>query len=135
MGPEWVAIIALVALFVVGTVLPINMGALAYVAAWLVGMYALDLDEKEILAGVSGDLILTLIGVTYLFAIARNNGTVDLIVRSAVKAVGGRVALIPWVMFAVTALLTAIGAASARPPARSSARSRSASPAATGSAR
>src|SRR5829696_6479643 len=112
MGPEWVAIIALVALFVVGTVLPINMGALAYVAAWLVGMYALDLDEKEILAGVSGDLILTLIGVTYLFAIARNNGTVDLIVHTAVRAVGGRVALIPWVMFAVTAVLTGIGAVS-----------------------
>ena len=71
MGPEWVSILALVALFVVGTVLPINMGALAYVAAWLVGMYSLDLDEKEILAGVSGDLVLTLIGVTYLFAIAR----------------------------------------------------------------
>src|SRR4051812_21823825 len=112
MGPEWVAIIALVALFVIGTVLPINMGALAYVAAWLVGMYSLHLDEKEILAGVSGDLILTLIGVTYLFAIARNNGTVDLIVSSSVRAVGGRVALIPWVMFAVTAVLTSIGAAS-----------------------
>jgi Na+/H+ antiporter NhaD/arsenite permease-like protein len=112
MGPEWVAILALIALFVVGTVLPINMGALAYVAAWLVGMYSLNMEEKDILAGVSGDLVLTLIGVTYLFAIARNNGTVDLIVRSAVRAVGGRVALIPWVMFAVTALLTAIGAAS-----------------------
>lgn len=112
MGPEWVAIIALVALFVAGTLLPINMGALAYVAAWLVGMFALNLDEKEILAGVSADLILTLIGVTYLFAIARNNGTVDLIVSTAVRAVGGRVALIPWVMFGVTALLTAMGAAS-----------------------
>ncbi|WP_445258695.1 SLC13 family permease [Nocardioides aurantiacus] len=112
MGPELIAILALVALFVVGTLLPINMGALAYVAAWLVGMYALDMEEKDILAGVSGDLILTLIGVTYLFAIARNNGTVDLIVATAVRAVGGRVALIPWVMFAVTALLTSIGAAS-----------------------
>jgi Na+/H+ antiporter NhaD/arsenite permease-like protein len=112
MGPEWVAILALVALFVVGTVVPINMGALAYVAAWLVGMYSLDLDEKEILAGISADLVLTLIGVTYLFAIARQNGTVDLIVRSAVRAVGGRVVLIPWVMFAVTAVITAIGAAS-----------------------
>src|SRR4029079_1415977 len=88
------------------------MGALAYVAAWLVGMYSLNLDEKEILAGVSADLILTLIGATYLFAIARQNGTVDLIVRSSVRAVGGRVALIPWVMFAVTAVITAIGAAS-----------------------
>ncbi len=112
MGPEWVAIIALVALFVVGTVLPINMGALAYVAAWLVGMYSLNMDEKEILAGISADLVLTIIGVTYLFAIAKNNGTVDLIVTTAVKAVGGRVALIPWVMFAVTGVLTAIGAVS-----------------------
>lgn len=33
MSPEWVSILALVALFVVGTVLPINMGALAFVAA------------------------------------------------------------------------------------------------------
>jgi Na+/H+ antiporter NhaD/arsenite permease-like protein len=112
MSPEWVAILALIALFVVGTVLPINMGALAFVAAWLVGMYSLGLDEKEIIAGISGDLILTLVGVTYLFAIAKNNGTVDLIVRKAVQAVGGRVALMPWVMFFVTALLTAIGAAS-----------------------
>ncbi|MFC9690690.1 SLC13 family permease [Kribbella sp. NPDC056951] len=112
MGPEWVAILALVALFVVGTVLPINMGALAYVAAWLVGMYSLHLSEKEILAGISGDLVLTLIGVTFLFAIAKNNGTVDLIVAGAVRGVRGRVALIPWVMFAVTAVLTAIGAAS-----------------------
>jgi Na+/H+ antiporter NhaD/arsenite permease-like protein len=112
MGPEWVAILALIALFVIGTVLPMNMGALAYVAAWLVGMYSLNLDEKVILSGISADLVLTLIGVTYLFAIARQNGTVDLIVRSSVRAVGGRVALIPWVMFAVTAVITSIGAAS-----------------------
>jgi di/tricarboxylate transporter len=97
-------------------------------------MYSLGLTEREIVAGISGDLILTLVGVTYLFAIARNNGTVDLIVRAAVRAVGGRVALIPWVMFAVTAVLTAIGAASP-PPAPSSAPSPSASPAATASTR
>ena len=112
MSPEWVSIVALVAIFVIGTVLPINMGALAFVAAWLVGMYALGLDEKEIIGGISGDLVLTLVGVTYLFAIAKNNGTVDLIVRKAVQAVRGRVVLIPWVMFALTGVLTAIGAAS-----------------------
>ena len=112
MSPEWVSIIALVAIFAIGTALPINMGALAFVAAWLVGMYSLGLDEKEIIGGISGDLVLTLVGVTYLFAIAKNNGTVDLIVRKAVHAVGGRVVLIPWVMFAVTGVLTAIGAAS-----------------------
>jgi Na+/H+ antiporter NhaD/arsenite permease-like protein len=112
MSAQWLSVIALVALFVVGTVLPINMGALGFVAAWFVGMYALGLSEREIIGGISGDLVLTLVGVTYLFAIARNNGTVDLIVRGAVRLVGGRVGLIPWVMFVVTAVLTAIGAAS-----------------------
>ncbi|HLU60091.1 MAG TPA: SLC13 family permease [Pseudonocardia sp.] len=112
MSAEWLSILALVALFVVGTLLPINMGALGFVAAWLVGTYALGLSEREIIDGISGDLVLTLVGVTYLFAIARNNGTVDLIVRGAVRTVGGRVGLVPWVMFAVTAVLTAIGAAS-----------------------
>ena len=73
----------------VGTVLPINMGALGFVAAWLVGHVLPRPDEKEIIAGISGDLILTLVGVTYLFAIARNNGTVDLIVREAVRPSAG----------------------------------------------
>ena len=112
MSPEWAAITALIVLFLVGTVLPINMGALGFVAAWIVGVLALDLQEKEIVAGISGDLVLTLVGVTYLFAIAKNNGTVDVIIRSALRLVGGRVGLIPWVMFGLTALLTAIGAAS-----------------------
>src|SRR5690606_41477121 len=83
-----------------------------FVAAWLVGTYALGLSEREIIDGISGDLVLTLVGATYLFAIARNNGTVDLIVRGAVRTVGGRVGLVPWVMFAVTAVLTPITAAS-----------------------
>jgi Na+/H+ antiporter NhaD/arsenite permease-like protein len=112
MSPEWVSILALVALFIVGTLLPINMGALAFVAAWLVGMYSLGMAEDDIIAGMNSDLVLTLIGITYLFAIAKNNGTVDLIVHKAVQAVGGRVGLIPWVMFTVTGVLTAIGAAS-----------------------
>src|SRR5688500_9282452 len=112
MSPEWVSILALVALFIVGTLLPINMGALAFVAAWLVGMYSLGMAEDDIIAGMNSDLVLTLIGITYLFAIAKNNGTVDVIVQKAVQAVGGRVGLIPWVMFTVTGVLTAIGAAS-----------------------
>ncbi len=112
MSPEIVTILALVAIFAIATFLPINMGALAFVAAFLVGTLSVGLDTDEILAGFPSELVVTLIGVTYLFAIAQNNGTVDLLVRGAVRLVGGHVAAIPWVMFAVTALLTAIGALS-----------------------
>ncbi|SMX97799.1 SLC13 family permease [Brevibacterium linens] len=40
---------------------------------------------------------------------AKDNGTVDWIVHILVKAVGGRIALIPWVFFVVTALLSGFG--------------------------
>ncbi|PWW21432.1 Na+/H+ antiporter NhaD/arsenite permease-like protein [Geodermatophilus normandii] len=112
MSPEIVTILALVAIFAIATFLPINMGALAFVAAFLVGTLSVGLSTDDILTGFPAELVVTLIGVTYLFAIAQNNGTVDLLVRGAVRLVGGYVAAIPWVMFAVTALLTAIGALS-----------------------
>ncbi|MEU2350319.1 SLC13 family permease [Modestobacter sp. NPDC049651] len=112
MSPEVISILALVAIFAIATALPINMGALAFVAAFLVGTLSVGLSTDDIIAGFPGELVLTLIGVTYLFAIAQNNGTVDLLVRGAVRLVAGRVAFIPWVMFAVTAVLTAIGALS-----------------------
>jgi Na+/H+ antiporter NhaD/arsenite permease-like protein len=111
-SPEIVSILALVVIFAIATFLPINMGALAFVAAFLVGTLSVGLSTDEILVGFPSELVLTLIGVTYLFAIAQNNGTVDLLVRGAVKLVGGHVAAIPWIMFFVTAVLTAIGALS-----------------------
>jgi di/tricarboxylate transporter len=112
MSPQLLTILVLLAMFVVATVFPINIGALAFVAAFLVGLLALSMDADAILGGFPADLFLTLVGVTYLFAIAKNNGTVDLMVRAATRLVGGHVVAIPWVMFGVTALLTAVGALS-----------------------
>src|SRR3712207_2055760 len=112
MSPEIVTIIGLVVIFAIATFLPINMGALAFTAAFVIGTLSVGLSTDEILGGFPAELVVTLIGVTYLFAIAQNNGTVDLLVRGAVKLVGGHVAAIPWIMFFVTAVLTAIGALS-----------------------
>jgi di/tricarboxylate transporter len=107
---ELIPILALVAMFVAATLLPINMGTLGFVAAFLVGTIAVGMSTDDIIGGFPSELFLTLVGVTYLFAIAQNNGTVDLMVRGAVRLVRGRVAFIPWVMFGITALLTAFGA-------------------------
>lgn len=99
-------------LFVVGTALPVNMGALAFVMAFVVGGLFVDMSAANVLAGFPGDLFVTLVGITYLFAIAQNNGTIDWLVRQAVRSVRGHTAAIPWVMFFVTALLTSVGAVS-----------------------
>ncbi|MBP2369417.1 SLC13 family permease [Pseudonocardia parietis] len=110
MSIQLITVVALVLIFLIATVLPVHMGALAFVAAFVVGTAFVGEDSDEIVAGFPGDLFVILVGVTLLFAIAKGNGTVDRLVQMAVRAVGGRIALIPWVMFGVTAVLTAVGA-------------------------
>jgi di/tricarboxylate transporter len=109
MSNELISILVLVAIFVIGTTMPINMGVLGIVAAFAVGT-AMGVSEDDLFLGFPGDLFIILVGVTYLFGIASGNGTVNWLVHASVRAVGGRVALIPWVMFLITAVLTASGA-------------------------
>ncbi|AUI59378.1 SLC13 family permease [Amycolatopsis sp. BJA-103] len=112
MSAQLISILVLVVIFALATTRSINMGALAFAGAFLVGTLAGGLDTDGIFAGFPGDIFVVLVGVTYLFAIARANGTTDWLVAAAVRLVGGRIALIPWVMFVVTGALTAIGAVS-----------------------
>ncbi|GAA0898842.1 SLC13 family permease [Pseudonocardia zijingensis] len=113
MSIHLISILLLVVAFVIATTVPINLGAIALVAAFIVGTMVLEGDPGDvadgIVAGFPGDLFVTLVGVTFLFAIARANGTVDWLVDRSVRAVRGRIVLIPWIMFAVTAVLTAFG--------------------------
>jgi di/tricarboxylate transporter len=112
MSPELISILVLAVVFVIATTRSVNMGALAFAAAFAVGELVADLDADGIFAGFPGDLFVVLVGVTYLFAIARANGTTDWLVHASIRLVRGRVALIPWVMFFLTGTLTAIGAVS-----------------------
>jgi Na+/H+ antiporter NhaD/arsenite permease-like protein len=93
---------------------------LALVAAFLVGTIAVGLSVDEVILGVPGDgevaggfpgdLFVLLVGLTYLFALAQNNGTIDLLVQWSMRLVRGRLAAVPWIFFCLSALLSAIGA-------------------------
>ncbi|WNV75354.1 SLC13 family permease [Geodermatophilus sp. DSM 44513] len=111
MSEQLVSILVLLAVFLIATVLPVHMGALAFVAAFVFGYFLFGSEEyADLVFGFfPGSLFVILVGVTYLFAIAKNNGTVDWLVHAAVKASGGKLVAIPWAMFAVTGALTAIG--------------------------
>ncbi|KHK99826.1 C4-dicarboxylate ABC transporter [Microbacterium mangrovi] len=106
---ELIPLIALVAMFVIATIFPINIGFLGFVGAYLVGSIALGLSSKEILGSFPASLVLTIVGVTYFFGMAKANGTIDILVNACINAVRGRLALIPWVFFAVASFLTALG--------------------------
>ena len=84
----------LIIMFIVATKWPINIGVMGFVAAFFVGFFMLGMTDREILEEFPATIFLTIVGVTFFFSMAQANGTVDVIVRACVKAVGGRMALI-----------------------------------------
>jgi di/tricarboxylate transporter len=110
MSNQILSIIGLVLIVLIATMRSVNMGAIAFLGAFLVGTFVFDQSEDDLFSGFPGDLFVVLVGVTLLFAIAKANGTVDWLIHMGVRAVKGRIALIPWVMFVVTSILTMVGA-------------------------
>ncbi|MBY4039266.1 SLC13 family permease [Rhodococcus fascians] len=110
MRPELIAIGVLALIFILATARSVNLGALGFVSAFLVGALALDMSNAEIVAGFPGDIFIILVSLTYLFGIAQVNGTLDLLVNWCTALVRGRVAAVPWIFFGIAAILMSIGA-------------------------
>src|SRR3954451_23266881 len=87
------------------------MGALALTATFVTAYFVYGSEDyaDSVFGFFPGSLFVVLVGVTYLFAIAKNNGTVDWLGHASVRASGGRLAAIPWARFPATAALPAIG--------------------------
>lgn len=106
----WISIVVLVLIFVVNALRPINLGLLGLAAAFLIGVLGAGLPAKQVLAGFPGDLFVTIVGITWLFSLARSNGTIDRIVDAAAAFTGQRARLMPVLVFFIAAILTALGA-------------------------
>ena len=72
--------------------------------AWRGGMSA-----SEIADGFNSSMFVTLVGVTFLFGMASNNGTLDLFSKKVVALVGRHTVFIPILMFVLSAFISAIG--------------------------
>jgi di/tricarboxylate transporter len=106
---EIIALIVLVAVFTISAVRNVHMGALALVAALVVGVLVVGESLDDVLGGFPVDALLILLGITYLFGIARVTGTIDWLVDRSVRLIGDRVALIPWAMFVIGTLVACLG--------------------------
>lgn len=106
---EFIPLVGLVVMFVIATVFSINIGFLGFVGSFLAGTFLLGWNDKQILGAFPSSIVLTIVGVTFFFGMAKRNGTIDLLVNACVRAVRGRVFLIPWVLFVAASFLTALG--------------------------
>ena len=111
MTGQIVSIVVLLAVFVVGTLRPVNLGAVALVATFGVGLLVAHENFEKSISGFPISVFVLLVGVTYLFGIASVNGTIEWLVTSAARLVRENRVVIPWVLFLLAAIPTTAGAA------------------------
>ena len=110
MSIDVLAVLVLLAVFLIGTVTTVNIGALSLVGAFALATLALDEDVPTILSGFPANLFTLLFGITYLFSVAAANGTTHWLVMSMARLVRGNARVVPLLLFLVTAAVTSAGA-------------------------
>ena len=113
MSPELLLIIGLTAIFIIPIITDLNVGVVAFVVAIIVGTQLLGYSSKEILAGFPGQMFVLMVGITLLLSIAQNNGTIDWLVLQLMNLAGGRLVLLPIVLFVTAFITSSLGPAAA----------------------
>jgi di/tricarboxylate transporter len=115
MDLAWVSLIGLAIVVVASCTTKLNPGVLAITLAWIIGVYMAEagadpLGLRTVIAGFPTDLFLTLTGVTFLFALAQANGTLERVAAVAVRLCKGNVGLVPVAFFTLAFLFASVGA-------------------------
>lgn len=109
MGAPELAIGIFVAVFAIASFRNIHLGVLMLPAAAAVGVWLAGLSVGNILDGFPVNILVLIAGVTFLFGIASSNGTVDLLIRKLVSAVGDRRGWLPYLFFLITTGVASMG--------------------------
>lgn len=103
-----ISLLVLVAVVAIGFIKKVNLGFLSLGVAFVLGTVG-GMTAKQITSGFSSSMFVTLVGVTFLFGMASQNGTLELFSKKIVALVGKNTVLIPVLMFVLSAFISAIG--------------------------
>ncbi|WNG80409.1 SLC13 family permease [Mycobacterium sp. ITM-2016-00316] len=110
MTAQLIALGIFIAVFAIAAIRNVNIGIVMFPVACVVGLWLADLSLTEVIGEFPLSILVLLVGVTYFFGIAHSNGTIDWLIQAALSRVGNRDALFPAVFFALTAVISAMGA-------------------------
>lgn len=102
------SLVFLAAAIAIGTLLKKNTGVISIALALILARIA-GVTDKTVIGYFNNSLFIMLLGIMFLFCIAQNNKTLELLARKSIKLCGGRVKLIPVVLFVLGAVISAIG--------------------------
>jgi di/tricarboxylate transporter len=109
MNLAWISLAALIAAITLSMVTSVNVGVVSLAMAWIVGVYMGGMPVAKVIGTFPIDLLLNLVGVTLLFGMANNNGTLGRIAARAVRACKGSAGVIPIMFFFIAVTLSSIG--------------------------
>jgi di/tricarboxylate transporter len=109
MTSQLIAIAIFVAAFAIANLRGVHLGVVMFAAACGVGLFLADMSVEAVLEGFPIAIMVLLAGVTFFFAIAQANGTIDALIGKALGRVGDNAAILPFVLFALTAGISAMG--------------------------
>lgn len=104
-----IILISVVVVIVLGYVLKINFGLLGIAAAFITGVFIAGLSPSKIMNMWSTKLFFQMFSVTFFYAFAINNGTLEALAKKLAYAARKMSFLIPAILFVVCAVIAGIG--------------------------
>jgi len=105
---QLVAIGIFIGIFAIATLRKVHLGITMFAAACAVGVLLAKMPLSAIVGGFPVSIMILLVGVTYFFGIAQENGTVDHVIEAVLRRVRTAV-MLPFAFFALTAGISAMG--------------------------
>ncbi|MCK8673197.1 SLC13 family permease [Rhodococcus sp. HM1] len=103
------SVVILLGSFIVASVWTINMGLLLLVGGTAIAYFS-GISLDVVAESFPSETFILIVGITYFFAVVESSKTMDFIVDGLLRLLRGSIALVPPLLFVLSAAATAIGA-------------------------
>ena len=106
----WMSILALAIVVIISCVNEdLNVGFLSIAFGIIVGGLWVGMNGAKVMNTFPLGLFMILVGVTFLFALASTNGTMEKVSSYSIRVCGGKTAWLPLIIYILVTILTTIG--------------------------
>ena len=106
----WMSLFALTIVVIISCINEdVNVGFLSVAFGIVVGGIWVGMSAVKVMNTFPLSLFMILVGVTFLFAMASTNGTMDKVAAYSLRVCGGQTAWLPLIIYLIVTILTTIG--------------------------
>jgi di/tricarboxylate transporter len=106
----WMSLLALTIVVIISCINEdLNVGFLSIAFGIVVGSIWVGMSAAKVMTTFPLGLFMILVGVTFLFAMASTNGTMEKLAAYSLRACGGQTAWLPLIIYLIVTILTTIG--------------------------